>query len=57
MPQVKTEPFYHPMEEYDYVVTDNLTIINRALQSNFSLQQMEQNESEVTIYLLRNSSR
>lgn len=54
---IKTEPFYHRIEEYDYIVTDNLTLASRALKSNFSLQKREQNVSEVAVYLLNNKLR
>lgn len=49
---IKTEPYYHPIIYYDYIVTDDLNFVNFAKNNNFFIKKQEKNPSETEVYLL-----
>ncbi len=49
-----TEPFYHLIEEYDYIVTDNQDMRKKAEENNFANVRSAQNPSEPMISLFKN---
>ncbi len=50
---INTEPLYHDFSWYDYIVTDNMNIVQQGHEHFFEVVLQEKNNSESTVYLLR----
>lgn len=51
---LQTEPFYHQLPSYNYVVTDNVKLIQTTLAHGFQVRAREWNPTERELYLLKN---
>lgn len=53
---ITTEPQYHPISDYNYVVSDNEELIQKIKQDGFFVVSSEKNPTEREIVLLKNIS-
>lgn len=51
---IHTEPFYHPIDSYHYIVTDDVTFIEKAIQNNFFIVSQEKNPTEREVLVFKN---
>ncbi len=54
---IATEPFYHPINLYDYILTDNEEIRKKSEENGFMIQSQQQNFSEPKVFLLKNATK